>query len=261
MENMNTVLAVMTKACYMANIGLKDAYHSVAVRSEDREPTVQEEGQFILNFFLRSKSQPGKFRLIFNLKTLNEHVRYEHFKMENIHTATAMVTQGCNMANIDLKDAYHSVEMRSEDRKFLKLEWKGCLYQFCALPFGLACAPLIFTRLLKPILASLRSRGQKSVCYLDDLLLFGNSYELCALNVRKTTDLLVKAGFVINVTKSNLTPTKEIIFLGFTLNSENMSIAFHEEKRQKTLADCENLAKKPDPHYTKCSKSGGKTSS
>ena len=74
MENINTVLAVLTKAYYMANIGLKDAYHSVAVRSEDREPTVQEEGQFILNFFLRSKSQPGKFRLIFNLKTLNEHV-------------------------------------------------------------------------------------------------------------------------------------------------------------------------------------------
>ena len=85
------------------------------------------------------------------------------------------------------------------------------------------------------------------MCYLDDLLLFGNSYELCALNVRKTTDLLVKAGFVINVTKSNLTPTKEIIFLGFTLNSENMSIALPEEKGQKTLADCENLAKNPTP--------------
>ena len=93
---------------------------------------------------------------------------------------------------------YHSVEMRSEDRKFLRLEWKGCLYQFCTLPFGLACAPLVFTKMLKPILASLHSRGQKSVCYLDDLL-FGNLYELCAINVQRTTELLVKAGFVINV--------------------------------------------------------------
>ena len=51
------------------------------------EPTITEEGQFVSNFFLRPKSQSGKFRLIFNLKTLNEHVQYEHFKMENMNTA------------------------------------------------------------------------------------------------------------------------------------------------------------------------------
>ena len=32
--------------------------------------------------------------------------------MENIHTATAMVTQGCYMANIDLKDAWCGNEVR-----------------------------------------------------------------------------------------------------------------------------------------------------
>ena len=123
--------------------------------------------------------------------------------MENMNTVMSMITKGCYMANIDLKDDYHSVAVRSEDRKFLKVEWKGKLYQFRALPFGLACAPLVFTRMLKPILASLRSRGQKSVCYLDELLLFGNSYQLCAINVQKTTELLVMVGFVINVSKSN----------------------------------------------------------
>ena len=112
------------------------------------------------------------------METLNEHVQYEHFKMENMNTVMAMMTKGCYMANIDLKDAYHSVAVRSEDRKFLKMEWKGKLYQFRALPFGVACAPLVFTRMLKPILASLRSRGQEAVFYLDDLLLFGNSYKL-----------------------------------------------------------------------------------
>ena len=176
------------------------------------EPTITEEGQFVSNFFLRPKSQSGKFRLIFNLKTLNEHVQYEHFKMENMNTALAMMTKGCYMANIDLKDAYHSVAVRSGDRKFLKMEWKGRLYQLHALPVGLACAPLVFTRMLKPFLASLRSRGQKSVCYLNDLLLFGNSYKLCAINVQKTTELLVKVGCVINVSKSNFIPTKEIEF-------------------------------------------------
>ena len=132
--------------------------------------------------------------------------------MENMNTVLAVMTKACYSANIGLKDAYHSVAVRSEDRKFLKMEWKGKLYQFRALPFGVACAPLVFTRMLKPILANLRSRGQKLVCYLDDLLLFGNSYKLCAINVQKTTELLVKVGFVINVSKSHFIPTKEMEF-------------------------------------------------
>ena len=67
---------------------------------------------------------------------------------------------------------------------------------------------------------------------LGDMLLFGNSYKLCAINVQKTTELLVKVGFVINVSKSNFIPTKEIEFLGFTLNSDDMSIALPESKTQ-----------------------------
>ena len=108
-------------------------------------PVVHEEGQFISNFFIRPKSQIGKFRLIFNLKKLNECVQYDRFKMENMNTAVTMMTKDCFMANIDLKDAYHNVAIKTGDRKFLKLEWKGQLYQFCALPFGWACAPYVFT--------------------------------------------------------------------------------------------------------------------
>ena len=113
------------------------------------EPVMHEEGQFISNFFIRPKSQSGKFRLIFNLKKLNECVQYDHCKMENMNTAVTMMTKDCFMANIDLKDAYHSVAIKMGDRKILKLEWKGQLYQFFALPFGLACAPYVFTKLLK----------------------------------------------------------------------------------------------------------------
>ena len=45
------------------------------------------------------------------------------------------------MASVDLKDAYYSVPIASEDRKFLKFEWKGDYYQYTCLPNGLACAP------------------------------------------------------------------------------------------------------------------------
>ena len=77
----------------------------------------------------------AKSRLICNLKELNEFVEYKHFKMETVHSATNVMRRGCHMATIDLKDAYHSVPVSVEHRKFLKIVWKGKLYRYTALPF------------------------------------------------------------------------------------------------------------------------------
>ena len=69
--------------------------------------------------------------------------RYPHFKMEGIHT----------LKKIDLKDTYFSVPISQKHRKFLCFQFKENLYQFNCLPFGLASAPRVFTKTLKPIAA------------------------------------------------------------------------------------------------------------
>ena len=66
-------------------------------------PSEFEKGQLVLNYFLRPKKQPNKFRLILcNLKGLNEIAKYNHFKMETVHSATRMMRRGCHMTTIDL---------------------------------------------------------------------------------------------------------------------------------------------------------------
>lgn len=57
------------------------------------------------------------------------------------------------MATIDLKDAYLSVTIREQHRKYLCFVWNDQLYEFQCLPFGLCSAPRVFTKLLKPVLA------------------------------------------------------------------------------------------------------------
>jgi hypothetical protein len=42
---------------------------------------------------------------------------------------------------IDLKDAYLTVPLHQEDRKFIQIRWEGYFYQFKTLAFGLASAP------------------------------------------------------------------------------------------------------------------------
>ncbi|KAI8518767.1 hypothetical protein Bbelb_020240 [Branchiostoma belcheri] len=69
----------------------------------------------------------------------------------------------------DLKDAYFTVPIFHNHRKYLRFIWKDSLYEFAVLPFGLSSAPRVFTKILKPIAAQLRALGVRLVIYLDDI--------------------------------------------------------------------------------------------
>ena len=114
----------------------------------------QEEG-FVSNIFLVPKSE-GKWRLILNLKSLNQFVIHEHFKMEDIRCVRDLLNKGDYMCKLDLKNAYLSIPIQQSFRKFPMFSWQGKLYEYTALPFGLSAAPRVFTKVLKPVLATLR---------------------------------------------------------------------------------------------------------
>ena len=67
------------------------------------------------------------------------------------------------------------------------------------------------------------------------MLIFAKSIIECQRNVSLVKDLLEHLGFILNLEKSNLNPAQTCTFLGFTLNSINMSLELPLEKRQKIL--------------------------
>ena len=75
------------------------------------------------------------------------------------------------MTTIDLKDAFLSVLIHADHRKFLRFQWKGALYEFQCLPFGLTSAPCVFTKLLRPVMTVLHWQGIRCMTFIDDLLL------------------------------------------------------------------------------------------
>ena len=81
------------------------------------------------------------------------------------------------MVSIDLKDAYLSVAVAEEHRKYLRFQWERQLYEFLCLPFGLSSAPRTFTKLLKPVMSLIRQQGVRSIVFLDDMLLMAGSRE------------------------------------------------------------------------------------
>lgn len=73
------------------------------------------------------------------------------------------------MATVDLKDAYFLIPIHSDHQHYLRFQWEGQTYQFHCLPFGLSCAPQVFKKVMKPVVAFLREKSVRLIIYLDDI--------------------------------------------------------------------------------------------
>ena len=148
------------------------------------------------------------------------------------------------MKKIDLKDAYFSVKIDIKHRKYLRFRWKGKSYQYRALPFGLATAPRVFTKVMREAVSHLREKGIRLVHYLDDILILGETLSICQTSVLDTAAWLKKLGFVLNMKKCIFFPQIEIEFLRFLINSQTLKISLPKSKVHKIAKESRSLARK-----------------
>ena len=228
-------IATSAKECEVIDLEIKKLLSKQVI-----SPCEHCQGEVISPVFTRPKKD-GSHRMILNLKRLNSEVSYHHFKMDTLYTALTLITKNCLMASIDLKDAYYSVAIHEEHRKLLRFQWKGQIYEFNALPNGLSSAPRLFTKLLKPVYASLRLKGHISTGFLDDSLLIGHTMDDCMRNVSDTTELFQNLGFIIHPNKSVLHPTTKIQYLGVIIDSASMKVTLSAERAHSIKCACQKL--------------------
>ena len=218
----------------VAELMMKGAIREIA------ETSPPEEGIFYSTLFLVPKKDGGH-RPVINLKALNNFVIAPHFKMEGIQTLKSLLRQGDWLVKIDLKDAYFAIPIREENQKFLCFTVANKSYQFTCLPFGLASAPWVFTKTLKPVVALCRELGVRLVIYIDDILVMAESREKAEDQASGLTYLLQCLGFTVNTTKSTLIPTQSLEFLGFSVDSRTMELSLPAHKLKKIRAESRKL--------------------
>ena len=175
----------------------------------------------------------GSVRVILDLKNLNNFIEDVHFKMEGIKDVLDIFTKGCYMAKIDFKNAYFSVKIKKKLRKYFRFKFKGKKYQFRTMAQGLKCAPRVFTKLMKPVIAHFRKLGILVIIYIDDCLFICSSKKLLKKHIAYVMKVLDRLGLTINLGKSILEPEQIMEFLGFVLDSNKMEITLTEKRKRK----------------------------
>ncbi|CAM4554737.1 unnamed protein product [Caretta caretta] len=91
------------------------------------------------------------------------------------------------------------------------------LFRFKRVPYGLASAPSAFQKMVSLIL-----KNQHGVqCYLDDIIVFGNTSEEHDNNLQSVLNCISKAGLKLNRSKYKFRQT-ELSFLGHTISQAGL---------------------------------------
>ena len=196
-------------------------------------------GEYISNIFFREKRGSENLRMIglLNIKKLNEHIDHEHFKMDTLKTALQLVEHGDWFLSVDFSDAYYSIPVIQSHRKYLRFQFEGALYQYNVIPNGLKTGPRLFTKILKTPLSVLRQwLGLRIAGYLDDTLLMAHTAELVDTQGVEAVKLFTKLGFHINQKKSAIVPKQTVEYLGFEIDSQNMTVKLTRDKASRLLS-------------------------
>ena len=212
---------------------------------------------FVSQLFAVPKKDGG-IRPVVNLKVLNSYVKQVSFKMEGIHLLKDLLCPGDWMTKVDLKDAYFAIPLNCQDRKLLRFQWQGKLYQFNCLPFGLSSAPWIFTKATKPVVTILRTLGMRIIIYIDDILVMAPSKEIAQQHTDCLIFLLENLGFTINRQKPLTDPSQEIEFLGLTADSIQMELQLPGSKIKNIRSDAKTLLQASQPTAREVSRLLGK---
>ncbi|CAJ0958219.1 unnamed protein product [Ranitomeya imitator] len=86
---------------------------------------------------------------------INDNVASE---MESLRSVIASLEKGEFLASVDIQDAYLHIPIFPLHQRFLRFAVNNLHFQFTALPFGLASAPRVFTKVMSTVVSILHSR-------------------------------------------------------------------------------------------------------
>ena len=181
----------------------------------------------------RARLEPkrtGGFRLIVDLRHINTHLQQRSCKYETLQVLEQLAQAGDWMFSFDLKNGYYHVPIHESYRKFLTFSFEGRLYQFNVLPFGLSTAPLVFTKLMRPVVSFWRSKGLRLLPYLDDFLFLSSTIQEAGANRNLVENTLNCLGLQRNVAKGQWDPVTSLVHLGVGIDTTSTTFFVPEDK-------------------------------
>ena len=165
------------------------------------------------------RKKDGSTRFCVDLWCLNEVTKKDAYPLPNISDCLGSLAGARWFCTLDLASGYWQVNMADQDKEKTAFATHKGLFQFRKMPFGLTNAPATFMRLTSLVLGSLE--WERCLVYLDDVIVFGDSFETCISNLEEVLRRAEEAGLKLKPSKCSLFQ-KEVNFLGHVVGGEGI---------------------------------------
>ena len=183
----------------------------------------------------------GKFRLIVDLRLINDSCEVPKCQYEDITTVTQYIKPNDYLVSLDIKNGYHHIPVAPEFQQYLGISFRNRFYVWQVLPFGLSSSPYFFCKAIRPVIQYLRMKGLRVTAYVDDFILAAQKE---SIQSHKTLllDTLRKLGWVINMQKSSLDPSMTKTFIGYKITTgDTPTLMVPNERLHKLRKDLKRV--------------------
>jgi len=168
------------------------------------------------------KKPDGSARLCIDYKRLNAATVDQPFYMPRVEEVLEGVSQARWISKLDLSKGYYQVQVAPGDIQKTSFVCHRGQYEFLRMPFGVKNAPAIFQTIMQDIF----SEHSNCTPYMDDLVIFSDTWEDHLVHIDSALHTLEKAGLTANPSKCVWGGTC-IEFLGHLVGGGKMALPAH----------------------------------
>ena len=141
----------------------------------------------------------GSFRLCTDYRKLNSITVPDAFPLPRIDDIIDEIGNAKYVSTIDLQKGYYQIGLTERAKTLSSFITPFGLYQYRVMPFGMTNAPSTFQRAISQTISSLEG----IMSYLDDIVVFSDTWEQHLDQLHKLWERLSSAGFTVNLAKSS----------------------------------------------------------
>ncbi|XP_062713301.1 uncharacterized protein K02A2.6-like [Aedes albopictus] len=154
----------------------------------------------------------GEVRLCVDMRRANQAVIRETHPLPIVEELFGGITGATRFSKLDIKEAYHQVEISERSRGITTFITKQGLSRFKRLMLGISCAPELFQKVMESIFAGLEG----VVVYLDDIMVTGRTQQEHDERLAQVMARLRQFDILLNEDKCDFNATR-LEFLGHEL--------------------------------------------